>query len=394
MGKNIYKMNPSNFTDKATGKVIEISGVPGLTHAFIPDPLPPQWEWPAELWPVLLRAKEELARLDGIGIDLPNPALLLTPLQHREAQRSSSLEGTYATPEQLVMFEINPAEVEGSGEKEQPIREVRNYSLALRLRENTKESLQVSLRLIRELHKVLLSDVRGSKAEPGEFRRNQVQVGSDARYVPPPANYLPDCLDKLEKYLHQDRIIDPLVDAFLAHYQFEAIHPFRDGNGRVGRLLLSITIEDWCHLSGQWLYMSAYFDKYKNEYIDLLYKISTEGDWTGWINFCLRGVEIQALDAQKRCSRLIGLREEYRKRLDKACPPNRLYQIMEDLFITPFTTTPRITEKFGISYPTAHSYLDQLVQLKILDDLQLRLRRQKAYLCKDIFDITYEDIEM
>jgi Fic family protein len=392
MGKVNYKMDPSNFTEKATGKVVEVSGVQGLTHAFIPDPLPPKWEWPVELWPALLGAREELARLDGIGIDLPNPHLLLVPLQHREAQRSSSLEGTYATPEQLVLFEINPAEVENSGEKEQPIREVMNYSKALRLRLETKETLPVSLRLIRELHRVLLSDVRGSKAEPGEFRRSQVQVGSDGRYVPPPANYLPDCLDNFEKYLHQDRKIDPLVDAFLAHYQFEAIHPFRDGNGRVGRLLLSITIEDWCGLSGQWLYMSAYFDKYKAEYIDHLYKITTEGDWTGWIDFCLRGVALQALDAQKRCSRLLRLRDEYHKRLDKACPPPRVYQLMEDLFIRPFTTAPWIKEKLGITYPTAHSYLDQLVDLGILSDIKLRLRRQKAYLCKDIFNITYEDI--
>jgi Fic family protein len=392
MGKANYKMNSSDFKDKTTGTVIEISGIPGLTHAFIPNPLPPNWNWPNELWPVLLRAKEELARLDGIGRHLPNPQILLTPLKRREAQKSSSLEGTYATPEQLVLFEINPTEVENIKDQEQPIREVINYSQALSLREQTKDTLPISLRLIRELHCVLLKNVRGAKAEPGEFRNGQVQVGSDARYVPPPVNYLNDCLDDFEKYLHHDKRYDPLVETFLTHYQFEAIHPFRDGNGRVGRLLLSITIEDWCNLSGQWLYMSPYFDKYKDEYINKLYRISTEGDWQGWIDFCLRGVTIQSLDAQKRCARLLKLRDDYHGRLEGLNIYGRSLQIVDDLFNRPFTTAPWICKKFGVTYPTAHTYLRQLVKLDILHDLQLRVRRQKAYLCKDIFDITYEDI--
>jgi Fic family protein len=381
------------FTESKTGQVVEVSGVPGISHAFIPDALPPEWEWPVELWPLLLKAKEELARLDGIGRHLPNPQLLLTPLQRREAQRSSSLEGTYATPQQLLLFEINPAEVEVVGEKAQPVREVVNYGRALRLREEMREQLPISLRLIRELHRVLLEGVRGSAAQPGEFRRGQVQIGSDGRYIPPPANYLRECLDSFEKYLHQEKRFDPLVEAFLAHYQFEAIHPFRDGNGRVGRLLLSITIEDWCGLSGQWLYMSAYFERYRDEYIERLLRVSTEGDWRGWLDFCLRGVATQAIDAQKRCSRLLALKEDYRKRLHGRGSPGRLYQVLEDLFDRPFTTVPWTKEKFQVSYPTARADLERLVKMGILYDLQLRLRRQKAYLCQEIFQITYEDME-
>lgn len=393
MGKDGSVLDINRFTASKTGQLIEISGIPGVNHAFIPNPLPPQWDWPVELWPVLMKAKEELARLDGIGRHLPNPQLLLTPLQRREAQRSSSLEGTYATPQQLLLFEINPAEVEVIGEKEQPAREVTNYRRALQLREEMKETLPVSLRLIRELHRVLLEGVRGSTAEPGQFRRGQIQIGSGARYVAPPANYLKECLDSFEKYLHQEKHLDPLAEAFLAHYQFEAIHPFRDGNGRVGRLLLSITIEDWCGLSGQWLYMSAYFEKYKDEYIDRLFRVSTEGDWSGWLHFCLQGVKSQALDAQVRCSRLLDLRSSYRQRIDKLDNPGRLYQIMEDLFIRPFTTAPWTQEKYQVSYPTARADLERLVNLGILTDLKLRIRRQKAYLCRDIFNITYDDID-
>jgi len=353
--------------------------------------LPPRWEWPEELWPALLKAREELARLDGIGRHLPNPQLLLTPLQNREAQRSSSLEGTYATPEQLLLFEINPTEVEVSGEQRQPVREVANYSRALRLREQTKEKLPISLRLIRNLHQALLENVRGSTSEPGEFRRGQVKIGSEGRYVPPPVNYLKNCLDNFEKYLHQEKKFDPLVEAFIAHYQFEAIHPFRDGNGRVGRLLLAITIQDWCGLSGQWLYMSAYFEKYKDEYIDRLFKITTEGDWTGWLHFCLKGVTLQAMDAQKRCSRLLDLRDEFRKRLEGIESPGRYYQIPEDLFVRSYTTAPWTKEKYQVSYPTARADLERFMKLGILSALELRLRRQKAYLCQDIFRITYED---
>ena len=387
-------MDISLFTEQKTGRVIEISGLSGISHAFVPDPLPLGWEWSDELWPVLVQAKEELARLDGIGRHLPNPQLLLTPLQRREAQRSSSLEGTYATPQQLLLFEINPAEVEVSGERTQPVREVANYGRALRLREEMKEKLPVSLRMIRELHRVLLEGVRGSEAEPGQFRRGQVQIGSEGRFVPPPSNYLAECLDLFEKYLYQEKSFDPLVEAFLVHYQFEAIHPFRDGNGRVGRLLLAIIIEDWCGLSGQWLYMSPYFERYKDEYIDRLFRISTDGDWIGWLRFCLQGVTAQSLDAQKRCSRLLELKEEYRQRLDRTASPGRIYQILEDLFIQPFTTAPWIKDKYQVSYPTARADLDRLMILDILSDLQLRLRRQKAYLCQDIFQITYEDIDI
>jgi len=386
-------MDITRFTDKKTGQIIEVSGFPEIKNAFIPNALPPNWEWPNELWPELLKAKEELARLDGIGRHLPNPHLLLTPLQKREAQRSSSLEGTYATPQQLLLFEINPAEVETAGEKVQPIREVSNYSRALRIREESKEKIPTSLRLIRGLHQILLEGVRGSSAEPGAFRRGFVQVGSDGRYVPPPANYLKECLDDFEKYLHQEKKFDPLVEAFIAHYQFEAIHPFRDGNGRVGRLLLSITIEDWCELSGQWLYMSAYFEKHKDEYIDLLFKVSSEGDWTNWIEFCLRGAAVQALDAQTRCSQLLDLKEEYHRRLDKTDSPGRITQQVDDLFVQPFSTAPWIRDKYEVNYMTARKDIGKLVDLGILNDLKLRLRRQKAYFCQDIFEITFEDID-
>lgn len=384
-------MDLSKFTEKKTGQLVAISGARGATHAFIPDPLPPEWEWPERLWPLLMNAREELARLDGIGRHLPNPRLLLTPMQNREAQRSSSLEGTYATPRQLALFEMSPTDSALEEEDLQAVLEISNYARALRLRSETQERLPISLRLIRLLHEVLLTGVCGARSNPGEFRRGQVQVGSRGRYVPPPLNALPGCLDQLEKYLHKEKNLDPLVEAFLAHYQFEAIHPFSDGNGRVGRLLLSITIQDWCGLSEQWLYMSAFYDRHRDEYIQRLFHVSTLGDWEGWIEFCLRGVVEQAVDTQQRCTQLLALREDYKHRLAGKKHPGRINLILEGLFTDPVATASSIMKRYNITHPTARSDLEFLVELGILNTVQLRQRRQKGYFCEDIIQITYED---
>jgi Fic family protein len=381
----------SRFSEHSPGRLVEISGIPQVTHAFIPHPLPPAWEWPNRLWPLLMRAREELARLDGIGKHLPNPQLLLTPMQNREAQRSSSLEGTFATPEQLALFEMAPTGSTLEKDVLEAAREVSNYARALRFRAETHAELPISLRLIRTLHRILLENVRGAKATPGEFRRGQVQVGSNARYVPPPANELPECLDRFEKFLHQPRKYDPLVEAFLVHYQFEAIHPFGDGNGRVGRLLLGILTREWCDLAGQWLYMSAYFDAHKEEYIDRLFHISTDADWEGWVEFCLNGIIAQCVDTQQRCSQLLALWDGYKKRLADLKRAARLGLIVDGLFADPVATAASIMRTYHVTQPTARADLESLVELHILKSLQLKQRRQKGYYCPDIFRITYED---
>jgi len=387
-------MDTSKFGPNCTGKIVEISGGQNVraSHAFIPNPLPPKWTWPVALWPLLLKAREELARLDGVGRHLPNPNLLLSPLQNREAQRSSSLEGIVATQQQLALFEIDARDSALEKDAAEAVREVNNYARALRLGVEAREKIPLSLRTIRMMHEVLFDGVRGSNAMPGVFRRGQVQIGGSARFVPPPANELPGCLDLLEKYLHAEKGFDPLVEAFLVHYQFEVIHPFTDGNGRIGRLLLSLTIQDWCGLSQQWLYMSAYFDRYKDEYIDRLFQVSTKGKWSEWIEFCLHGVVDQALDAQRRCASLLTLREEYHRRLTEISCSNRINRIVEDLFINPVVTAVSLKDKTGVTYPTARADIDCLVELGILQEIHLRQRRQRGYFCEDIFKITYENI--
>lgn len=381
-------MREEIFQPSRTGTLVPVAGAPGIRHAFVPDPLPPRWEWPQELWPVLMEAHKALAALDGTGKHLLAPHLILKPLQNREAQKSSSLEGTYTDPRQQVLFALDPTVPESSGDPDNAMREVFNYATALRLRREA-EGLPVSLRLIRTLHGVLMNGVRGADRNPGEFRTLQNQIGRPARFVPPPANTLPALLSQFEQYLHTEDRFDPLVRSFLAHYQFETIHPFMDGNGRVGRLLLAITIADGCQLSNEWLYMSDYFDRNKDEYIDRMLAVSTTGAWTEWIRFCLRGVVEQATDTMRRCDRLIELHRDFHERVNTAGGSVRLSALVDGLFESPVIRVAHAKQRTGVTYPTARTDLTKLENLGILT--RLRTLEPITYACIPIFDVTYAD---
>jgi len=258
-------MDPKQFQLNSPGRLVRVSGIPGITHSFIPDPLPPNWDWPVSLWPLLPKAWREISSLDGIASHLPDPYLLIVPLQRREAQLSLQLEGTITEPRHQMIFEIAPRESQSEDDPVNSYREISNYHRALQSYAEMTKDLPVSLRLIRNLHSVLMEGVRGSDQDPGEFRRLQNMIGTPPRYVPPPPNEMPESLDKFEKYIHEDHGYDKLVNAFLVHYQFEAIHPFRDGNGKVGRLLLSFLIQERSEHKYPWIYMSAYFNANRSE---------------------------------------------------------------------------------------------------------------------------------
>ncbi|MCG8467423.1 MAG: Fic family protein [Gemmatimonadetes bacterium] len=329
--------------------------------------------------------------MDGVGKHLPNPERILRTLQNREAQRSSSLEGTYTDPEQQVLFEIDPSIPESPDDPRNAQREVFNYARALRIRKDRLEGLPLSSRLTRELHAVLMDGVRGRDKTPGQFRRLQNQVGHPARYIPPPVNELADLLSNLDHYLNMwPFALDPLVAAFVAHYQFEAIHPFMDGNGRVGRLLLAITIEEWCDLSNQWLYMSEFFDRNKDEYIDRLYAVSTHSDWEGWVEFCLTGVKEQAEATALRCSRLIDLYKDFHARVAALEGASlRLATIVDGLFISPVAAPSQLRKELDVTYPTARSDLRKLASLDIIRRIQGAT--PIYYYCPAILEITYAD---
>lgn len=395
--KNGYKlpMDKNEFTERMTGRLVPVTtpnAPPDAAWAFIPNPLPPSWDWPHHLWPLLLEARRSLSSLDGTGKHLPNPEILLQPLQGREAQLSSQLEGTITDPKQQVLFEADPRYPTSSSDPAGPYREVFNYRRAMRVRLDSNNQLPLSLRLIRDLHAILMHGVRGAEQRPGEFRTIQNQIGWPARFVPPPPEHLPEALDAFEKYLHSsDGGHDPLVKAFLAHYQFETIHPFRDGNGRVGRLLLSWMIAEWCGLSNQWLHMSAFFEKRKKEYMDLLLAVSTQGTWEAWIKFCLEGVIVQSVDTEKRCDKLLALHKEFHSRLKGGSV--RLSQFVDRLFSSPVTTVNGYRKFFNITYPTARSDLKKLESAGIVQQLEGEGVDQLSYYSTPIYQITFEDIE-
>lgn len=384
-------MDRTFFTQNALGSLVQIGIGAQKDLAFIPDPLPAHWEIPRNLWPLLLNAHKELARLDGIGKHMPNHELLLRPLQQREAIHSSSLEGTYATPKELLLFQMDPREPKSTSDPANAWKEVANYATALKFGQDLLKELPISLRFIRKLHEKLLTGVRGHQRDPGDFRRSQVHIGSDRRFIPPPPGEINKCLDDLEKHVHRKTDTDPLLSCFMVHYQFEAIHPFLDGNGRVGRLLLALMICEACGLSRPWLYLSAYFDRYKDEYINHLFNISAKGDWESWFAYCLRGTLGQASDAIRRLDSLLDLKNKYQQSIVNGGGSSiRLTRTIEKLFEFPLITAPNLAQDHNITYPTAKADIDFLVRVGILAEMETD-RRPKAYVAREVVKIAYSE---
>lgn len=382
-------MDRSLFGPDSPGELVRISA-PDPDWAFIPAPLPPDWQPPPELVPLLVDARQSLARLDGAARYLPANTYLLRPLQQREALRSSALEGTYATAEQLLLYGLEPKEPTSSSDPANAWREVFNYDAALQTAVKRLQKLPIAGRVMREMHATLLHGVRGADRTPGVFRRRQVHIGSDRRFVPPPHDRVGDCIAGLEHYINEPDNTDPLVRAFLTHYQFEAIHPFLDGNGRVGRLLLAVMIHKACSLQAPWLYLSPYFDKHKDEYIDRLFQVSTRGDWNSWIALCLRATIEESRNTLLRIDSLLELKREYEELLAKARSPARLQQIVAHLLSAPVTTIPALALQFGITFPTAQADVRRLVKLKILREMQPRSKPMR-FVAHQFFRVAYPE---
>lgn len=360
-------MDRNQFTAQAPGTLIRIE-TPEADWAFIPEPLPTRFETPSELFPLLLRAREEIARLDGVGRYMTNPGVLLRPLQRREALKSSSLEGTFATAEELLLYQLDPRDPASATDPANAWLEVLNYDRALRRGLTLLDEIPFSRRLICEMHQTLLGGVRGANKLPGALRDTQVHIGSDRRFVPPPPKQAEAEFNTLETHMNSDTEIDPLLRAFMTHYQFETIHPFRDGNGRVGRLLLSLTIHRWCGLSRPWLYLSPFFERYKEEYIQRLFRVSTHGDWNGWLAFCMRATVAQAEDATYRFDRLLELQKSFKDRLAKFGKNSRLIIEADGLIESPVVTIPWLMKKHDITFPTAKADIGKLVKAGILEE--------------------------
>ncbi|HZN18423.1 MAG TPA: Fic family protein [Micromonosporaceae bacterium] len=354
--------------------------------AFVPPPLPPTLSFNRELIAALSAADRAIGELAGVGRTLPDSEILTAPIVRREAVLSSRIEGTRASVDQLALFELDHPD-EGDGD----VREVYNYLAALSRVLAPDRRLPLSVPLLLEAHETLLNGVRGGYATPGEFRRSQNWIGppgsviNNATYVPPPPERLWDCLGPFEKYLHAEHELPPLVVIGCLHYQFEAIHPFVDGNGRVGRLLIILLLIDWNLLPAPLLDISAYIEPRRDEYYQRLLAVSTQGDWTGWLLFFLRAVADQATDAVSRARALQRLREDYRSRVTTARASSLLPQLVDALFVTPGLTIGRAQRLLNVSRRSATLTVERLVTAGLL--VEVRIGARRYFLAKEIIEV-------
>lgn len=361
--------------------------------AFIPNPLPPEINWTIKLSRALSDADRLIGKLAGEGRQLPNPHLLMRPFIRREAVLSSRIEGTQATLGELLAKEAG-ANVERSPDD---LREVANYVVALEYGIKRLKTLPLSLRLIRELHEHLMKGVRGDHATPGEFRRTQNWIGKpgstliNASYIPPPPHELMNCLGEFEKFLH-DKTLPPLAQVALIHYQFEAIHPFLDGNGRVGRLLITLFLIERNVLPTPLLYLSAFFEATRRDYYSMFTGIHENAEWEDWLEYFFNGVARQSEDALSRAERINKKLLEWRKLIADTSSKTP-FSVLDMIAANPFITVKGATKKLGVAFTTAQRAIDRLEKLNILKK-QTDAKRDRVYCAKNIFDILEEPAKL
>ena len=375
-------MNPKEFRAANAGKVIRTQA--GYA-TFVPAKLPPPLTYDDQLVILLSRADAALSELSGLGRHLPNPHLLIAPYVRREAVLSSRIEGTKASLSDLLIDEM---EHRKDRPEDDDVQEVRNYIRAMNHGLDRLEKLPLSLRLVREIHAHLMKGVRGDRATPGEFRRSQNWIGppgsaiETAPYVPPPPDEMNDLLADWERFLHERGTFPDLIQCAIMHEQFEAIHPFLDGNGRLGRLLITLFLIERKRLTQPLLYLSAYIEAHRQDYYDLLQRVRTHADWISWIQFFLAGVTEIALEAVGQAGRLMDLREKFRGRLrDKA----KALALLDELFLNPYMSVARAEQVLKVSNPTARQAVLLLQKKGMLEEITGRTWG-RLYLAKPIME--------
>ncbi len=384
-------MRQESFKSSAPGTLGRIGSNGGERWAFLPNPLPPELTLDFSLVNHLGEAERALGRLNGLGHLLHNPHLLIRPFMQREAIASSRIEGAVTNLEQLMLFEAD----ETAPAIPADAFEVRNYVYALEYALNQMEDRPVSSSFLRELHQLLLEGVRGDSHHPGQYRQLQVYISdralNGARFVPPPPTDIPFLIDDLVQFLETPSEIPPLIRIALAHYQFETIHPFEDGNGRVGRLLITYLLCRWGLLDKPLLYISGFFERHRERYIDGLLSVSQTGAWTEWIKFFLDGVAVQAHDGLVRCRRLLDLREHYRKMFQTGKQTGMLV-LIDSLFEWPITSTRQIDERLDLPRQSAQRYVSHLTEKGIMLEITGR-QRDRVYAAGAIIDTLSKNID-
>jgi Fic family protein len=370
-------MKPQDFSTLSPGQVIR---TPKGYWVFLPANLPPTLKWTPHLITILGEAERALAELNWAGRNFPEPHVMVRSFIAQEAVMSSRIEGTRASLDEVLNYEAAQLSFL---EPNSDAREVHNYIVALDHGLARLDALPVSLRLIRELHHKLMEGVRGDMWTPGEFRRSQNWIGpagstiETAPYVPPPPDEMLVSLGEWEHFIHADTTLPPLVRIGLIHYQFEAIHPFLDGNGRVGRLLIMLLLSQWELLAQPLLYLSSYFEKNRSEYYRCLMAVSQQGKWEDWLVFFLIGIRDQAHEANQRLQALQALREKYQQLISSQRNSARLNRLIDFLIGHPVVTIRQVENGLNIKdYKIAQRQIAQLLKVGILRELTGKSRNR------------------
>lgn len=381
-------MKTEDFTENAPGDLVSIPAEEGGI-AFVPRLLPPDLNLDRPMLKLLAEASNALGRLDEAVLNLPKPELIVTTFVRSEAVASSRIEGTITTLEQLTLFNS------GTGTVNDPdsARETDNYKQALELGIKLLDDLPPSLRLLNNIHERLMTGVRGSQKRPGEFRTAQNFIAeheSDsletARFVPPPVSRLAECLNTFELYLNKDHEYPELVELALIHYQFETIHPFEDGNGRIGRLLVALLTHHWKLLAHPVLRISPFFERRRLQYMDALLGVSQKGDWNTWIRLFLTAVRDQALDSALKARQLFELRESYRAAVMTESRSNTALDIVDGLFELTVVWPELVRRRQHVTAATAGRSIDVLVKAGVLEEITGHARN-RLYAARAIFDV-------
>lgn len=375
-------MRTGNFVKQLTGYT-----------AFIPKPLPPNPPiiFDEELILLLSNAERALGRLDGVTSILPNPDLFVAMYVKKEAVLSSQIEGTQSSLDDVLEYEVD----ESTDKHPKDIGEVVNYVKAMNFGLQRVKEFPVSQRVIKEIHAILMEGLRGSEKNPGEFRRSQNWIGptgcslSQAIFVPPPVDEMKEAMSDLEKFLHEEHELPILILCGLVHVQFETIHPFLDGNGRIGRLLITFLLCQREVLMRPLLYLSHYLKLNRQEYYDRLMDVRKKGNWEGWLKFFLRGVYSVSRESAEKAKKIVELREAHRQLIsNKLKNPTNGLKFHDSLFDHPVCTVTSVHNQLGCSYYSANQIIDQFEKLGILVEMTggKRNRRFMYHEYRAIFD--------
>jgi Fic family protein len=363
-------MRSEEFLPQAPGRLVPTIG---QQQAFVPDPLPPKLDM-NEIGVAMAHAMQAIGELKGACRRLQNPYILVRPLQRREALTSSAMEGTFTTEDELALAEAGIARAD-----DDDTREVLNYLRALDGAMKLLEDLPICHRVLKTAHEILLSGLsaaRGARKKPGQYKVEQNWIGGKtiekARFIPPPPPETQQCMDALEAYLNREPggLPTPITDLALVHYQLETIHPFADGNGRVGRMLISVMATKSGLLEMPVLYISPVLERDKDEYIDLMFGVSARGEWGPWLNFFFRKVCEACHETIATIDRLIALQAEYRQATGSAIRSGSAMNLVDALFESPAVTVNGAAERMDVTYAAAKKTIDKLVRLKILRELE------------------------